>query len=221
MNRFGRYCLIIGVAALAFALPLMAQQGEEMVDPVTAVTTVHWLADDTLVEEAEAMLTRMEHGLAFSLSTSDLEPGDVITAWWVIFNATENCSDGECGFDDVFMMDRDGNFILDGNGLQQLNRAGIEMAQITNLWGAGGIVDEDGTIYLQGHLPIGDVNTDVLFGNGLTNPMEAEVHLALRTHGPIQPGLLSEQLNTGWGGCPDPLNRAPCRDLQVAIFHQP
>ena len=33
------------------------------------------------------------------------------------------------------------------------------------------------------------------------NPMAAEIHLALRTHGPAQPGMIPEQIQTMDGGC--------------------
>ncbi len=224
MNTFRRHSLnvlVMGVAVLLFALPLMAQQGEETVEPVTTVTDVVWSEDLTSVPGAEAMLTRMEHGVSMTLDTRGLEPGDVYTIWWVIFNLPENCSDDECGQNDVFMMDNENNFILDGNNRRQLNRAGIDAAQISILWAAGSIVDEDGTAMFQGRLPIGDTTGDVQFGPGLLNPMGADVHLVARTHGPAQPGMLREQLFTQWGGCPDPDNRLPCQNMQNAFFVPP
>lgn len=224
MNGFARYCLnvlVIGVAALLLALPLMAQQGEVASDPIVAVTDVRWWADQSLVPAAEATLTRMEHGVAMTLDAHGLEPGDVYTVWWVIFNVPENCSDDECGMNDVFRIDAEGSFILDGNGHRQLNREDIDAAQISILWAAGSIVDANGTAWFEGRLPIGDTTGDVQFGPGLVNPMSAEIHIIARTHGPARPGMLREQLFTQWGGCPDPDNRLPCQNMQSAMFHPP
>jgi hypothetical protein len=160
----------------------------------------------------------MEHGISMSLTTAGLQPGEAISIWWVIFNAPENCSDGQCGQNDVYLMDSDGNFVLDGMRRRQLNRTNIELAQIGSLWAAGSIVDEDGTATFEGRLPIGDTTGDVWFGPGLLNPMGAVVHLVLRTHGPAMPGMIGEQLYTQWGGCPNPNDRTPCMNVQAAFF---
>jgi hypothetical protein len=218
MSGLMRNVLMIGVA-LVLALPLLAQQSA--LDQLVTVTTVHWWNDLSMVENAEAVLIRMEHGLAMSFTSFGMEPGDVVTIWWVIFDEPENCSNGECSLSDIFLMDRDGNYILDGNGRTQLNRDGVEAAQISNFWAAGTIVDEDGSARFKGHMAIGDTTADTLFGSALQNPMSAEVHLVARTHGPIIPGLIHEQLLTGWGGCPNPDDRSPCKDIQVAFFLPP
>jgi hypothetical protein len=227
MNHFRRpfiNLLGIGVAVLFFVLPLAAQQtqqGAMLVETTTTVTSVTWVRDESPVEDAEAVLTRMEHGIAMSMQVGGLRPGDVYTIWWIIFNLPEKCSDDDCGQDDVFLMNAEGDFILDGFGRRQFNRPSIEDIHIANMWAAGSIVDEDGTVRFEGHLPIGDTITDVVFGSGLLYPMTAEIHLIARTHGPVQPGLLDEQLLTAWGGCPNPNDRTPCADMLFARFQAP
>ena len=97
MNRFGQnafHVLVMGVAVLLIALPLIAQESEEKpVDPVTTVAPIHWMRDLTVIDGTEAILTRMEHGLSMSFETLALEPRTIATIWWVIFDAPENCSD--------------------------------------------------------------------------------------------------------------------------------
>lgn len=53
-------------------------------------------------------------------------------------------------------------------------------------------------------------------GEALTNPRGAEIHLIVRTHGPVIRGLRHEQITTLNGGCPP----NACANVQVAI-HQP
>lgn len=222
MKKFGLYSLIIGVAVLLWALPLTAQQGDEAVQPITIVTTVHMFGDDSVVEGAEAVLTRMEHGISMSLDAVGLRPDEAYTIWWLIFDAPSNCSDGVCGINDVYLMDSNGDFILDGNGLRQLNRASNEAAQMSALWAAGSIAYRNGTAHFEGHLPIGDTTGDVWFGHGLSNPMGADIHLIIREHGQAVPSMLQNQLYRFDGGaCPNPVNQEPCKNIEYAIFTPP
>ncbi|MDQ3972803.1 MAG: hypothetical protein M3276_00350 [Actinomycetota bacterium] len=39
-------------------------------------------------------------------------------------------------------------------------------------------------------------HSDALLGPGLTNPMPAEIHAVVRTHGPVIPGMVDEQIHT-------------------------
>ncbi len=50
-------------------------------------------------------------------------------------------------------------------------------------------------------------------GDALTNPRGAEIHLIVRTHGPVIRGLRHEQITTLNGGCPP----NTCANVQVAI----
>lgn len=90
---------------------------------------------------------------------------------------------------------------------------------------AGHIVDESGNGNFSGHLSAGDLFDNM---NVFNNPLTAEVHLALRTHGPAQPGMIAEQIQTINGGCtsgfpsgpvlhPDSDEVGYCANIQVAI----
>lgn len=218
LKLFFPHCLLISLIALFSVPQLTAQDGGDS-EVITTIGNVYWLSDDTPVQDAEAMLFRMEHGVAMSFDTVGLVPGDVYTVWWIIFNYPENCSDGICGPDDVFLTDGGGRFILDQAGERQMNRISIETAGISSLRATGGIVNEDGTAKFRAHLPIGDTTDYVHFGNALmVHPMGAEFHFILRTHGPVIPELLWEQLFTHDGGCIEPDMRHLCRNTQYGIF---
>jgi hypothetical protein len=90
---------------------------------------------------------------------------------------------------------------------------------------AGHIVGGSGKGNFSGHISVGDIfdNTKVF-----NNPLTAEVHMALRTHGPAQPGMIPEQTQTINGGCTSGYPSGPflyldsdvvgyCANIQVAI----
>ncbi len=90
---------------------------------------------------------------------------------------------------------------------------------------AGHIVGGSGKGNFSGHISVGDN-----FDNGkvFNNPLTAEVHMVLRTHGPAQPGMIPDQIHTIDGGCtsgfpsgpvlhPDSDTVGYCANIQVAI----
>ena len=73
-----------------------------------------------------------------------------------------------------------------------------------NTYAAGHVVGGSGKGNFSGHLSVGDIldhpmNPDLK--RAFNNPLTAEVHMALRTHGPAQPGMIPEQIQTINGGC--------------------
>lgn len=205
--------VVVEPAGRAHAAPVEAAA---KVEPVVSTTFVERWSDGTLVEGTESTLVRMEHGLYMTFITEELEPGDAVTIWWVIFNKPENCSEGDCGVDDVVLVDETGTILKNDEGAPQPNVAGRTAAGVAQLTATGTVVDEDGSAKFLARLPVGDTN-DAQFGPGLLNPMTADVHLVARTHGPASPGVLHEQLTTPWGGCPDGWPKAPCGNVQVAV----
>lgn len=99
---------------------------------------------------------------------------------------------------------------------------------------AGHIVGGSGNGNFSGHLSVGDI-FDTPAPNGsmpvFNTPLTAEVHMALRTHGPAQPGMIPDQIQTIDGGCrlpdigfpsgptlhPDSDEVGYCANIQVAI----
>ena len=184
--------------------------------PIVSTTFVEWSPDGPMVEGAESTLVRMEHGFYATFNAVELEPGDVYTMWWVIFNRPENCSDGECGLNDVFIFDENGERQFSDDGAPIWNRTAHAAVEFALGRATGTVVDTDGTAEFRAHLPVGD-DTEFDFGSGLLNPAKAEVHLIIRTHSQIIPGSLHEQLGSAWGGCPAGWPKDPCKDMQVAI----
>lgn len=145
-----------------------------------------------------ARLVRQANGIAVSVTMPTPEPGgylypsnppgiepghpEVFTLWAFVFNFPENCSDGVCGGDD--MSDP-------AVGFGAYNPAGHVNAGATlNLSGRIGVGDSAGG-------PPGSAVTD------LSNPAGAEVHLAVTSHGALDPSTLPGEFHTptGNGGC--------------------
>jgi hypothetical protein len=204
--------VIVFGLVLAFALAVSSAAQENM---QTSTATVHLMSDGSEIEGTWSTLTRYENGVAMTLHTSGLAPGDVVTAWWVIFNTPENCSDGACGPDDVFMFDDEGKMIVGDNGPQP-NTEQREAAQISVLGATGNLIPENGEGHFAAWLGVGEV-PGVLFGPALQNPSGAEIHVVLRTHGPIDADTFDEQITAFNGGCPAEFPNEPCRNIQAAV----
>lgn len=201
------------VGAFACGLPVLAQVAAEPAPQTGGMTNYAGMA---AVEGSNASLTRMEHGLYAKVETSGLTAGDAVTLLWVIFNEPAECSDSACGGDDIFNM-AEGKVVPNPDGSAPMNRDAIEAAKVSLLRADGRVVGEDGTAAFRSHLPIGDAS-EAAFGPGLIDPEAAEVHLVIRSHGPNQPELTGEMLNTINGGCAQEWPNAPCRNVQFVAF---
>ena len=104
----------------------------------------------------------------------------------------------------------------------------------SSTYAAGHVIGGSGKGNFSGHLSVGDI-FDTPSPNGslpvFNTPLTAEVHIALRTHGPVQPGMMPDQIETIDGGCllpeigfPSGPNLYPdcdlvgyCANIQVAM----
>jgi len=180
-------------------------------------------SDMEVVEGARAGLLREADGIRTRVHTTELAHGDVVTLWWVIFNNPEACADGACGEADLF----DGP---DGP-------TGVEPSCV---YADGSVVGGNGGARFHDRLSVGESRdscidffvdaVDELEGqdHGLTNPAGAEVHLVMRSHGPLIPGMVQEQRSTFAGGCQeffgagvDELEPGQCSDQQFVVFLAP
>jgi hypothetical protein len=168
------------------------------------------------VDGGEATLISTEDGVTMSFRTSALEDGHVYTAWWVIVNNPAACSATPCPVSEIL-------------GSSDLLETEITQAD-------GIIVGDTGEMEFADYLAVGDVDEDeAWFGNGLTNPMGAEIHMVINDHGPLIPDMAANMLNTYRGGCQDEGLPPPfpataisdgepgpntCRLVQAAVFHQ-
>lgn len=170
--------------------------------------------EPTIVEEFEPGLARAE------LTTADVHPwGDFAT--------------------DV----GDSRIIRTGNGINvNLSTTGLTPGDAYTVWAVifndgdatndggafdavrfvgGNVADDAGESTFNGRIPANDGGGE-LFGV-LTDPVGAEVHLVVRTHGPKDSAFMPAQIQTFAGGCtPDSsfnIGDGPytCADVQVAI----
>lgn len=200
---------IMMIAGVAFA-----------VGHIEASTThsqdVRWFADDSDTG-GDSHLTRISDDslVTVVVEGAGLEPGDVHTLWWVVFNNPDECSD-PCGEDDIFADTPSG-----------LNEATIAAAQIAIGNATGNVAKSNGTVELGAALRVGDdADHQVLFvpsvfggtGDHLLNvdPDDAEFHVIVQTHGNARggPQLLKQLSNVEFGCTPG------CADIQFAV-HAP
>lgn len=207
--------LVLVIAVLLVSIAVFTQS-DEPAGPSVATTTVHHfnLEDPAAVDGAFARLSRFDNGVTTVLSTSELTPGEVYTLWWVIFNEPENCTGGACDADDIFILE-DGGIPRDADGNRLMNMDTL-MAANVSIQHAAGVYSSDGSMHTSASLGLGDA-PGIVMGPGLLDPYKAEIHLVVRTHGPIQEDAFADQISTFGGGC-DPMDAAPCDDLQFAVF---
>lgn len=206
----------LSVAFVSTAL-ILGMSGASSAGDVTQSTTVHRFEDLSVVDDAKAELVRMDHGIYMNVQTKDLEPGHVVTMWYVVFNNPEACSGGECGEDDVFNLNADGSFILNDDGSPPMNLEAWEAIQLSLLRADGMVVGPDGTAEFRGHLPVGDT-IEAIAGPGLLDAYKAEVHAVLRDHMEPQPDILNEMRTSMNVGCGEMFPFEPCMDPQFAVF---
>jgi hypothetical protein len=149
----------------------------------------------------DARLARTDTGVTYNLRTSGLTGGDAVSIWWVIFNNPEYCLDddgyygGDCELSDLFLEKVD---------------AAVQAA-------GGHVIGNSGRAGFAGHLNEGQITNEhpmFLDGPGLTDARGAEIHLVVRTHGPVIPGMNHAMFNSFEVGCD--VNH--CEDVQFAVF---
>ena len=141
-----------------------------------------------IIPGAVAELKRFPNGVNFMLKTNGLTAGDAYTLWVAVFNHPSEC-----------------NVPYACNPGDESNPA--VGADLFN--GAGQVVGVSGTATFSGRVNTGDTGD---IGTGLLDVFGAQIHLAVRNHGPKLPG--NAQLSTFNGGCPP----NACATVQVAQF---
>lgn len=163
------------------------------------------LGNSTLIRSHDKLIAKFE--------TSGLTPGYAYTLWWVVFNSPENCGSVPCGLPDL----------------------ADPATKVDLLFTSGLVADESGTAMFSGQLlendgskSVNDVAGLPIDVGGLWDTTTAEVHLAIRSHGPAIPGMVEEQISSYSGGCTvfyTPFEEVPdevgeCAETQVSI-HMP
>ncbi len=134
----------------------------------------------------KSSIVRFPNAVHTSIDAGGLEPGNAVTIWLNIFNAPENCAGEPCVEEDLF-----------------------DLASLPDVvWAAGGSWMPRGHVRLAGRVRKDDLSgsTNPPFGFpsiALIDPLGAELHLVVRVHGPVIPGLEDEMTTTFGGGCND------------------
>ena len=208
--------ILLGALLLSVTLtvPLLAQ--DAMTEPVR-VTTVHVethpsQGDVREIEGATATLMATEAGVSLHMVTDELEANHVYSLWVVIMNNPAACATSPCTPSDVL-----GNV----DGVQ---------SEIT--WGDSILFSGESRAEFTAFIPTGDV-VGGWYGNGLNDPLAAEIHMVINDHGEVIPELAANMLNSYRGGCTDESLPPPfpdnakadgepgpntCRLIQDAIF---
>lgn len=159
------------------------------------------------VRDAQARIERTGQGVEFDIETTGLTPGNGYTVWLMAFNNPSACqgvgapAGFRCGPDDMGNPDAGFGLLFSG---------------------AGGFANSE-TMSFRGQRVLGDAD-GVELGTAGLREAGAEIHVRVRDHGPVQPGLEHDQIGTLMGGCTD--TSAPgagsgghgsyeCRDVQA------
>jgi len=165
----------------------------------SGTSDVRRFSDGSVVGGAWSSLVTTSSGASMSLHTTGLAPGDVVTIWWVVFNAPQNCTHGEspyrCGPGDLPPYGGDGS------------------AEPSVLYATGHVIGASGVGIFGARLAIGDTS-GALFGPGLTNPLGADIHLVVHDHGPADPAIVADQIHS-FGVC-----NLVCTDVQFSVHEQ-
>ena len=182
--------------ALALSLSATTEAGQSHLQAANLQ-----MPDDPSTQLAgAATLMRTRNKVEAHVHASGLDPEAAYTIWWVVFNNPDACATMPCGSTD----------------LRNPNVSGA------NFYATGFLTGTDGTANVNARLEDGRLPDGVEFidfGTGVrpqlrhSNGLRAEIHLILRTHGPVVPGLVAEQISTGeFGDCP------MCANQQAAVF---
>lgn len=209
-SRFLRQALLAATGLAVLAAGAQAGDGPMISRTVEHMATAEKPA--TPISGSQARLSRTPDGATMTLRTSELVPGNVTTAWWVIMTLPENCSATPCTAEDV------------------IGRAAEVGTQIVY---ADGVVNTpDGRAEFSAYLPAGGVS-DGWYEQRFDAPHQSEIHLVLNDHGPLIPDLAASMLTSYRGGCRDDSLPPPfpdtakadgaagpntCRLIQDAIF---
>ena len=188
---FATIILLAGTLLVPGALPAQADSPKTTIEPLLLIPS------GAVAPGTGSILVRTEEGVGATLHAFGLVPGNVYTLWWAIFNNPKKCATDPCTPADLSNPDVQGVMFS----------------------GSGQIAGEDGTADFGAFRAVGDPSGKVEgTAEALEKPFKAQIHLAVRSHGPASadPTVLQQQLTTFNGGCPP----NPCTTVQFAP-HQP
>ena len=186
MNRTNK--LTGFLAGIALALPAAALAGEvrESIQVADHFMFQPAPAEPTIAPGATILIRDLKNRVVTAtLTSAALEAHTAYSIWWVIFNRPQNCAaPWQCGSGDL----------------------GNSAVRPSVFWAGGLLADGDGYGNTQIELVQGRTDRE-LFGpmkdTGLRNITNAEIHLVLRTHGPVGvAGPVADQIGFRKPGLP-------------------
>ena len=190
-SAFRKSLILAGFVCLCMAISTTAWADRKQKQSYQIVNIVDF--DSGAFVGGAASLTRSKRSVWATVHTSGLHMNAAYSIWWVVWNDPKKCADG-CGEDDI----------------------GIKGNSVFN---AGGFVTGyDGTANVSIHAETGSIAQGVeeLLPGGIkkNNGFGAEIHLVIRSHGPILPDMVDVQISTFEGACAV----QNCIDHQAAVF---
>ncbi len=208
-----RKLLSLTTAILCGAFGLSTVAAEKSTVPVIWLSALPAIVP---VENSRSTVVRNESGVSVRVNTRDLTPGDAYTLWMVAFNYPAYCATPyACNDFDI------------GNP---------EVAADV-MYTTGHIAGRSGIGNFAGHRSIGDNSGSIFLADaplpppeGLQNPMGAEIHLIVHSHGPKISEFMPAMIKTFGGGCGDMIPPFPfhlpewgpfgpnnCESIQAAV----
>lgn len=197
------------IAAVALG-PVSMAHGEAITKPMT------WTPDSGMspgpIAGTSVVLEKGPSGVGMAIKSSGLTPGDVVTVWWVAIQNPSVCAATPCT-------------PIETMGENTGSDSVVSLA-------ASGVVASDGTISLASYLPVGGVEGN-FFDTTFHSPENAEYHLPIHNHGPLDPSIAQEMLTSFRAGCTDEslpeyypqtalsdgsIGSFDCKTVQVAAF---
>ncbi len=218
MRRFtsNRHWILFGLLILAVSLLGItprseAQEGPKQTFQIVPLTVAMSPVMDSAVGAVRLNRTRNE--LWGTVHVTQLDANSAFTIWAAVFNQPEGCATNpagpvHCSAADFVPVPNPasssafnvGAFVTGPDGTANVTvriPAGAPPDGASVLWGVGGIFDNG-----------------VRPGLQQANGFGAEVHLVIRSHGPIIPGSIAAQLSQFNGGCGPNV----CGNVQVSPF---
>jgi hypothetical protein len=175
--------LALGLAAVGVAvLPAAAAPAESSTTPVFWHMQSGNPHGSLVGDGAEAKLIRTANGISYSLQTNALQAGSAYTVWVVVINNPDACAADPCSPQDILL---------------------TPATNSTVVYGTGHVVGGSGEAGFGGHLQTGPLPAGWIAGRGLEDPLGAEIHLVLNSHGPMLTDFMPEMIQTYRAGCTD------------------
>lgn len=173
-------------ATLAACLFMLSTTSTVFAQDRTRANVYKWWDPQRVV--GRSSLQRSEDGMKATVRifSHAIETDRVLTLWIMVFNTPEGCATSPCSVPDLENPAASGDWLY-GGGI-------LTAGSLVTMGGSLGRDDDSGSGWIEIGFPD--------FALGLTDPFNAEVILAVHSHGPAGSGTwLKSQMSSYLGGC--------------------